>query len=119
MNIEQYRDYCLAKPGVTEGLPFDNRTLVFKVMGKMFALIDIEDFEFINLKCDPDSALGLRANYPGIRPGYHMNKQTWNSVYTDGNVPDKLILELTDHSYEQVVLGLTKKLKEELAKLSL
>ena len=118
MNIEDYRDYCIAKPGVTEGFPFDNKTLVFKVMGKMFALTDVDDFEFINLKCDPDRAVELRASNPGIRPGFHMHKQQWNSVYTDGSVSDNLIIELIDHSYELVVDGLTKKLKEELKKLS-
>ena len=118
MNIEFFREYCISKPGVTEGFPFDNQTLVFKVMGKMFALCDIDLFAFINLKCDPERAIELRDQYEGIKPGYHMNKSLWNSVYTDGNVPDKLILELTDHSYELIVASLTKKLREELQGLS-
>jgi predicted DNA-binding protein (MmcQ/YjbR family) len=117
MNIEQYRDYCLLKPGVTEGFPFDEKVLVFKVMNKIFALTDIEEFTFINLKCDPEKAMELREENPGIRPGYHMNKQQWNSVYTDGSVSDQLFHELINHSYDLIVAGLTKKLREELADL--
>ncbi|MEM6361843.1 MAG: MmcQ/YjbR family DNA-binding protein [Bacteroidota bacterium] len=115
MDIESFREYCMAKPGVTEGFPFDNQTLVFKVMGKMFALCDVDLFTFINLKCDPERAIELREQYEGIKPGYHMNKALWNSVYMDGTVPDNLTLELTDHSYKLVAASLSKKLKEELA----
>ena len=115
MNIEEYRDYCIRKPGVTEGFPFDSSTLVFKVMGKMFALADVDLFQSANLKCDPDRAVQLREQYDGIKPGYHMNKQHWNTVSMDGSVGDKLILELIDHSYALVVDSLPKKLKEELA----
>jgi predicted DNA-binding protein (MmcQ/YjbR family) len=117
LNIEEYRDYCLAKAGVTEGFPFDDKVLVFKVMGKMFALVDVDEFESVNLKCDPDRALELRETYPGIVAGYHMSKSNWNTVSTDGSVEDPLFYELIDHSYEMVVLGLTKKLKAELAQL--
>ncbi|WOK09604.1 MmcQ/YjbR family DNA-binding protein [Imperialibacter roseus] len=115
MNIEEYREYCIRKPGVTEGFPFDSNTLVFKVMGKMFALADVELFRTINLKCDPDRAIQLRESYEGIKPGYHMNKQHWNTVDTDGSVGDKLLYELIDHSYTLIVDSLPKKLKEELA----
>ncbi|MEN8249684.1 MAG: MmcQ/YjbR family DNA-binding protein [Bacteroidota bacterium] len=118
MNIESYRDYCLTKPGVTEGFPFDNRTLVFKVMGKMFALTDIEDFESVNLKCKPELSAELRASNPGIQPGFHMNKLHWNTILTDGSVSDKLLYELIDISYDLVVAGLTRKLKEELARMT-
>jgi len=114
MNIEAFRDYCLAKAAVTEELPFDENTLVFKVMGKMFALTDIELFTSINLKCDPARALELREQYAGITPGYHMNKKHWNSVSTDGSVPDALLYELIDHSYELVVAGLPAKLRQQL-----
>jgi predicted DNA-binding protein (MmcQ/YjbR family) len=117
MNIEIYRDYCLLKPGVTEGFPFDENTLVFKVQNKMFALTDIEKFVFINLKCDPERAIELREENPGITPGYHMNKALWNSVSTDGSVSDPLMLELIDHSYELIVASLPKKLKEELSNM--
>lgn len=115
MNIEAFRDYCLAKAAVTEELPFDENTLVFKVMGKMFALTDIELFTSINLKCDPARALELREQYAGITPGYHMNKKHWNSVSTDGSVPDALLYELIDHSYELVVAGLPGKLRQRLS----
>lgn len=114
INVESYREYCLAKPGTTEGFPFDSSTLVFKVMGKMYALCSVDTFEFINLKCDPERALELRDLYPAIRPGYHMNKQQWNSVYADGTLPDDLVYDLTDHSYELIVAKLPKKLKAEL-----
>ena len=117
MNIEEYRDYCLAKPGVTEGFPFDEKVLVFKVMGKMFALTDVDSFETVNLKCDPDRALELRESNPGIVPGYHMHKASWNTVSTDGSVEEPLLYELIDHSYEMIVRGLTKKLQAELTTL--
>lgn len=117
MNIEEYRDYCLAKPGVTEGFPFDEKVLVFKVMGKMFALTDVEEFDGVNLKCDPDKAIELRETNPGITPGFHMHKSYWNTVATDGSVGDRLFYELIDHSYEMVASGLTRKLKAELTAL--
>ncbi len=114
MNIEDYRDYCLAKPGVTEHFPFDNRTLVFKVGGKMFALCDVDDFDGINLKCEPQRAIELREGYSGIKPGYHMSKIHWNTVAVDADVNDKLLRELIDHSYDLVFNSLTKKLREEI-----
>lgn len=114
MNIEELRDYCIQKKGVTEDFPFDKITLVFKVMGKMFALVDVENFDFINLKSDPEKAVELREKYEGIKPGYHMSKVHWNSVYVNTDVSDKLVLELIDESYKLVVSSLTKKLKEEL-----
>jgi predicted DNA-binding protein (MmcQ/YjbR family) len=117
MNIEEYRDYCLAKKGVTEGFPFDETTLVFKVMGKMFALTGVNSFEYVNLKCDPEKAIELREENSGITPGYHMSKKHWNSVAMDGSVDDDLIVELIDHSYDLVVKSLTKALKQELAEL--
>ncbi len=118
MNIESLREYCISKPGTTEGFPFDNVTLVFKVMGKMFLLTNVENFESANMKCDPEWAVELREQYDGsIIPGYHMNKKLWNTVSGDGAVPDKLFYELVDHSYDLVVKGLTKKLKAELGQL--
>ena len=104
MDVERFRAHCLQKPGVTEDLPFGPDTLVFRVVGKIFALCDVHDFDGINLKCDPERAIELRERYEGITPGYHMNKKHWNTVATDGSVPDKLILELVDHSYA-LVLG--------------
>ena len=115
MNVEEFRDYCLLKPGTTEGFPFDETTLVFKVMGKMYALTNVDLFEGINLKCDPERALELREENDGIQPGYHMSKKHWNTVSTDGRVEDSLLFELIDHSYDLVVKSLTKKLQAELA----
>lgn len=119
MNIEDFRNYCLAKKGVTESFPFDEQTLVFKVMGKMFALSGLEQQPArVNLKCDPERAIELREEYDGlIIPGYHMSKVHWNTVELEMNIPHQLILELIDHSYDLVVSKLTKKLKLELENL--
>lgn len=114
MNIESFRDYCLAKPGVTEGFPFDSKTLVFKVMGKMFALTNVDLFQSINLKCDPEYAIELRETFQGVKPGYHMSKKHWNTVTVQSDVPEKLLLEFIDQSYNLVVKSLTKKLRDEL-----
>ena len=115
MNIEQFRAYCLKKKGVTEEFPFDEVTLVFKVMGKMFALCGLEHIPAkVNLKCDPERAITLREEYDGdIIPGYHMNKQHWNTVTLEA-VPPHLIKELIDHSYNLVVAKMPKKLREQL-----
>ncbi|WP_400076404.1 MmcQ/YjbR family DNA-binding protein [Winogradskyella sp. R77965] len=119
MNIEDYRNYCMNKKKVTEHFPFDNDTLVFKVCNKMFALASLKRWEngeaFINLKCDPEYAQELRAEYDSVKPGYHMHKQQWNSVYIHtGELSPKLITQLIDHSYDMVVKGLSKKLRETL-----
>lgn len=111
MNIEEFRDYCLSKKAVTEGFPFDETTLVFKVAGKMFALTDTESPFSINLKCDPERAIELRETYSSVLPGYHMNKQHWNTIEIDGSIPDKLIYEWTDHSFDLIVHSLPKSLK--------
>lgn len=118
MNIEDFRDYCLKKPGVEETFPFGEDTLVFKVLGKMFALTGLSDDKFeVNLKCDPDRAVELREQYPQIRPGYHMNKKHWNTVEFENGLEDPLLYELTDHSFELVVKSLPKKVQEELRNL--
>lgn len=114
MNIEEFREHCIVKKGVTEEFPFDNRTLVFKVMGKMFALTDVDDFESINLKCDPVWSQELREKYESIHAGFHMNKKHWNTVEMDGSLSNALIKKLIDHSYELVVNKLPKGLREEL-----
>ncbi|MGV3596725.1 MAG: MmcQ/YjbR family DNA-binding protein [Bacteroidota bacterium] len=114
MDIEQYREYCIAKAGVTEEFPFDQNTLVFKVMGKMFALCDVKDFESINLKCEPEKAIELREQYEGVTPGYHMSKKHWNTVVMDGSINDNLIRGWIDDSYNLVVAGLPKKVQAEL-----
>jgi predicted DNA-binding protein (MmcQ/YjbR family) len=112
MNIENIRGYCLKKKYVTESFPFDETTLVFKVHNKMFALIDIEDKQFINLKCDPDRAIQLREEFSEITPGYHMNKKLWNSVSITGSLKDQFIMELIDDSYDLIFAGLPKKVRE-------
>ncbi|MCM4155448.1 MmcQ/YjbR family DNA-binding protein [Gramella sp. AN32] len=119
MNIDTYRNYCLSKKAVTEGLPFGPDNLVFKVMGKMFTIVSLDEVPLrANLKCDPERAIELREEHEeNILPGYHMNKQHWNTLVMDGCLDPKLILELIDHSYDLVVSGLTKKLKEELENL--
>lgn len=119
MHIEAFRDYCLKKPGTTEHTPFGPDVLVIKVLEKVFAITDIHDFQYINLKCDPAYALELREAFgAGIRPGYHMNKKHWNSVNTEGVMPDDKMYELIDHSYDLVVATLTKKMREKLKTLS-
>ena len=112
MNIESLREYCLSKKGVTESTPFGPDTLVFKVMGKMFALTNLDGDLSINLKCDPEKAIELREEFPCVQPGYHMNKMHWNSVYIDGSVPEKLICEWIDHSYNLIANSLPRKDKE-------
>ncbi|MEJ1223163.1 MmcQ/YjbR family DNA-binding protein [Sediminicola sp. 1XM1-17] len=116
MDIEAFRAYCIAKKGVTEEFPFDADTLVFKVMGKMFALAPLERIPSqVNLKCDPDRAIELREAYDGIIiPGYHMSKTHWNTLYIEHHLPTSLVMELIDDSYDLVVAGLTKKLKAAL-----
>ena len=103
MDIETYRNYCLQKKGITEEFPFDESTLVYKVMGRIFTLANIEPFESINLKCNPATALQLREMYEGVTPGYHMNKRHWNTVSTDGSISDRMICQWLDTSYELVV----------------
>lgn len=118
MNIEAFRDYCLSKKGVEETFPFGEETLVFKVMGKMFALTGLDNDLFTaNLKCDPDRAVELRERYSQIYPGYHMNKKHWNTVEFENGLEDGLLRDLIDHSYDLVVAKMPKKLKEELKKL--
>jgi predicted DNA-binding protein (MmcQ/YjbR family) len=114
MTLEYFRDYCLKKPGTSEDTPFDQDTLCFRVGGKIFSICSISEFQYINLKCEPERAVELREQYLGVTPGYHMNKKTWNSVSVIGDVPDKLILELVDHSYELILSNLPKKIQAEI-----
>lgn len=123
MNIEQLRNYCIQKKGVTEAFPFDDNVLVFKVLGKVFLLTGMDSWEqgesAINLKCNPDYALELREQYESIEPGYHMNKKHWNTVRVfKGELPTKLVLELIDHSYDMVVKSMPKKLRIQLEEAS-
>lgn len=117
MDIEIIRDYCLKKKGVTEGFPFGEGTLVFKVMNKLFCLSNLEPPISINIKCVPEKALELREKYEGVIPGYHMNKKHWNTVEINSGIPEKEILSWIDDSYNLVVNGLTQKDKKELSRL--
>lgn len=114
MNIEEFRNYCLAKKGVTEHLPFDENTLVFKVLGKMFALCDINKFESFNVKCNPTLAIELREKYQAVSPGYHMSKIHWNTILSNDDMDEIEQKKWIDHSYDLVVKGLPKKLQAEL-----
>jgi len=115
MNAEELREYCLAKKEVTEGFPFDDTSLVFKVCNKIFLIISLEETLYFNAKCDPERAIELREQHHFIQPGYHMNKQHWNSVYVNDCFDDKLLLNLIDDSYNLIVAGLPKKLKEKIS----
>lgn len=115
MNVEEIREYCLTKKGVTESFPFDATTLVFKVI-KMFCLLGLDDMR-VSLKNGPEKNVEFRAHYPAIIPGYHLNKQHWNTIELDGSVPGQLIKEMIDESYNLIVKSLTKKQKEELKNL--
>jgi len=107
MNIEELREYCIGKPFVEETFPFDETTLVFKVLGKAFLLTDIEEKPLsFNVKCDPEKAIALREQYNFVVPGFHMNKKHWNTVICESGVSKKLIKEWIDHSYEMVVKGM-------------
>ncbi len=117
MDIEKIREYCLSKSGTTESLPFDDKTLVFKVMNKIFCLLSIEPPFSMNLKCDPEIAIELREEFEEVLPGYHMNKKHWNTIDLESGLKPKLIKVWIDASYDLVALGLTKKTKIELAEL--
>jgi len=113
MNIEEIRDYCLAKPGVTEGFPFGDTALVFKVGGKMFALLDLsEESRGISLKCNPELAIELREQHAEVTPAYHFNKQHWNGVNLQGGISDNQLREWIDHSYKLVIDSLPKSRRE-------
>ena len=115
MKLETLRKILLKKKAATEETPFGPEALVYKVMGKMFALIAWEENPLhLTLKCDPDLALALRAQYKAITAGYHMNKRHWNTIVLDGSVPEKEILAMIDASYDLVVKGLKKIDQEKL-----
>jgi predicted DNA-binding protein (MmcQ/YjbR family) len=114
MNIEDFRSYCLSLKGVTEDFPFDESTLVFKVVGKMFCLTNLEGDLSVNLKNDPEKNIELREEYPAIKPGYHMSKIHWNTIEIDGSIPDDFIKNLIDESYDLVVMKLTRHEQQKL-----
>lgn len=110
MDLEDFRDYCLTKPGATEGTPFGEDTIVFKVGGKIFALASLDEVPSrANLKCDPERALDLRDRYEEVQPGYHMNKKHWNTVTLTGKIPEAELRELIDHSYDLVAPRLPRR----------
>ncbi len=111
LNLESIRDYCLAKNGVSEEMPFGDSTLVFKVNGKIFLLLPLGETDRLsfNVKCDPEKAIDLRERYSAVLPGFHMNKKHWNTVVLDGSISDATTLEFIDHSYNLVLAGMSKK----------
>jgi predicted DNA-binding protein (MmcQ/YjbR family) len=115
MNIETLREYCISKKGATESFPFNEDILVFKVMGKAFALISLSNPERVNLKCEPEKAVELRECHEEIIPGWHMNKKHWNTVYLTGSLSNKFICELMNDSYNLAVNALPKKEQEKLS----
>ena len=112
MNVESVRDYCLSLPMVTEDFPFDETTLAFRIMGKIFAMIDLEHTEWFVLKCQPDYAVELRDAHSEIQGAWHMNKKHWNQINLFGTLPDGLIQQLVRHSYHEVVQKLPKRERE-------
>ena len=117
LTLQQLIDICAAQKGVTQEFPFDDTTLVFKVMGKMFALVNLDTPYSVNLKCDPVYAIALRHKYKNVRAGYHMSKKHWNTIDLEGDVPDKELNEWISDSYELVVAGLTRAQQQKLAEL--
>jgi predicted DNA-binding protein (MmcQ/YjbR family) len=115
MNIEEFREFCLSLKGVTEGFPFGGDTLVFKVMDKMFALCSADQFAGFSVKCDPEMAVSLRERYPSVTPGYHLSKKYWNTIAIPGELSRQELQHWVRHSYDQVVQGLTKAKRQELA----
>ena len=109
MNIESFRNFCNKKKAVSESFPFDETTLVFKVLNKMFALTDLEDDFKIALKCDPEKAVELRERYEAVIPAWHFNKKHWNTIIIDDTISDDLINEWINESYQLVVRKMTKK----------
>ena len=118
LRLDSLRAYLLSKKGAVEETPFGPDTLVFKVMGKMFALLAWQEAPLrITLKCAPDDALALRQQYPAVQPGYYMNKRHWNTITLDGSVPESELLAMIDDSYALVVRGLTKTLQKQLEEM--
>ena len=115
MNVEIVRDFCLSLPEVTEDFPFDETTLVFRIRGKIFAMIDLENIEWFVLKCEPELAIELRERYAEIAPAWHMNKRHWNQINLFGDLPDSLVISMICHSYDAVVSKMPKRMREGLA----
>ncbi len=118
MNIEELRDYCISKPAVTESFPFDESTLVFKVAGKIFLLTDLVNAFSMNIKNTPEKVIELREQHPSVLPGYHMNKMHWVTVMIDGTIPDALLKQWINESYNLIVAGFARKEKDNYAALT-
>jgi len=115
MNKEDIREYCLSKPAATEGLPFNDTALVFKVMNKMFAVLDLSEQERgLTLKCDPERAIQLREEHAEVTPAWHFNKENWNGIDIRGGIGRRELEQWIDHSYDLIVSSLPKKLQAEL-----
>jgi predicted DNA-binding protein (MmcQ/YjbR family) len=114
VDIESFRNFCLSRKGVTEEFPFDEDTLVYKVMGKIFVISNIQHFDSLNLKVEPETGLELRERYSSVQEGYHMNKRHWITVLLDGSIPDRMVLSWIANSYDLVAAGLTKSQKSAL-----
>ncbi|MGC1204809.1 MAG: MmcQ/YjbR family DNA-binding protein [Flavobacteriaceae bacterium] len=119
MNIEQLRAYCLNKKATSDSFPFDENTLVFKVLNKMFLLASLDKWEkgeaTITVKCDPDYTIELRVTYESIFSGPYVSNKHWNTIAIYKNeLKPQFILELIDHSYDMVVKGMTKKMRNSL-----
>jgi predicted DNA-binding protein (MmcQ/YjbR family) len=115
MYAAQLRESCLAHPGAVEDFPFGPEHSVFKVAGKMFALSSLERTPLeVSVKCEPEIAVDLRAGYAAIRPGYHLNKRHWNTITLDGSLPEQLVRDQIEDSYDLVVSALPKRTREQL-----
>lgn len=115
MNIEEFRESCLSLKGVTESFPFDASTLVYKVMGKMFTLTDLEEAFKFSFKSDPETTAVIREKYSSVVPARYMNKKYWSCVMVDGSVDDSTLKEWIFHSYRLVVAGLPRSIQQELS----
>jgi predicted DNA-binding protein (MmcQ/YjbR family) len=115
MTLKEFRNFCSSLPYAEANMPFGDTTLVFSVRGKMFTLVDIESFDFINVKCDPEEAIAIREKYDAVIPGYHMNKKHWNSILIEsGTLDDQQIKQWIKNSYDLIIKSLPKKVREEL-----
>jgi predicted DNA-binding protein (MmcQ/YjbR family) len=114
MDVDILREYCLSKPAVTESFPFDESTLVFKVLDKIFMLMNLEGDLSINLKCDPVKAIEYREQFPSVQPGYHMSHNHWNTIYIDGSIPKETVFNWINDSYNLVVAGMPTRKRKQL-----
>jgi len=117
MDMETLHEYCMSKPGTTAGFPFGETVLVYKVGNKMYLLASLNDGDRMNVKCDPEKAIELREQYSEVQPGYHMNKANWNTVFLNGSLTHKQIIEMIDESYQLIAASLPRKIQAEIKAL--